>query len=166
MAIAYDLVVVLEDATGKNASTTLNVPRGGSLSDYSDFAVGIAQNIDAIVSGKISGIDLCLEADLSGLALNNAEDNSDVEELMAFQFRTAEGRPVNLNLPGISEGGPYAKTSNDLDQSEIPMAQVIAMMENGITTSGGLIQPCDVAEDDIVDTNYARERFRASGSRR
>lgn len=166
MPVAYDVVINIEDATGKEASTTINVPRGKTLADYTDFARVIAANVDKIVGGLIKGVELCLTADLSGLTLNQVEPSSDVQEVGRFAFATTEGRKVTLNLPGISEQVPYGQTSDEYDQGDPVIASIITLMENGISTSEGVIAPCDVGEDDIVSTIYAREGFRASGSRR
>ena len=53
-----------------------------------------------------------------------------------------------------------------MNQADPEVAAFISMMEDGIVTAGGTIQPCDVGESDITNLIYAREKFRASGRRR
>jgi hypothetical protein len=70
-----------------------------------------------------------------------------------------------VNVPGIAESNVLAG-SDDLDIIDLTVAAFITAMETGIAVTGGTISPCDVNEDTIIDTVYAREQFRASGKRR
>lgn len=165
MAVAFEIIYSFSDEDGDEGTTTFNVPTSFSLSQYTEFGAAMATLVNNIVQGKVESADLCLTADISGVTANVTSGADDVEDLAAFKFRTADNRPVQLNIPGLDEQ-TVLTGSDELDQSDPAVAGIIDMMTNGIVTAGGTIQPCDIAEDDVISTEYARERFRASGSRR
>lgn len=162
---AVQLVYTAIDDSGERGTTGINLPTGFSLSQFGEFGSAMATLLDAVLAGKVESAELCFGVDVSGLTSNTALSTSDVEELGAFQFRTIDNFPVRMNLPGIDEL-LVASGSDDIDQADADIAAFISAIESGIATTGGTISPCDVAEGDIVSTDYARERFRASGKRR
>lgn len=164
MAIAFSIVWEIEDADGDRATTTVRVPQGDTLSQYTEFVVAMAPLKDAVLTGLLTSVGLTVGVDISALTDNTALEKSDVEEIGAFQFLTDDGLPVNLNVPGLLEG-LVAAGSDELDQVDADVAAVIAMMEDGLAVTGGTIIPCDVAEVDIAVVSFARENFRASGRR-
>jgi len=165
MAHAFALTYTYQDDSGNTATHDIHVPTAFSLSQFTEFGRTMADLLDNIVSGMIMGLDLTLTADLSGLLLNFTDDDSDVEEVGAFSFVTSDGRPVSVNLPAINENIVLAG-SDDIDQLDSGVAAFITAMESGIVVTGGTIQPCDVNEDTVFSTVYARESFRSSGKRR
>jgi len=164
MALAAQIVYTVQDDSGERGTTSINVPITFNLSDYGEFASGMGTLLDALLSGRLVDAEICFGVDLSGLINNLLGGSSDVEEIGAFQFRTADNLPVSVNIPGIDEGF-QAAGSDDLDQSAPGVAAFITAMETGIVVTGGTIIPCDVGEVDIINVEYARERFRASGSK-
>jgi hypothetical protein len=165
MAIAFAVVYTFEDDSGDTATASIHVPTTFSLSQYTEFARSMADFIDNMVHGIITGVDLTVAIDISALTGNPVTPFADVEEIGAFKFITADNRPVMVNIPGIGESQVLAG-SDDLSIVDAGIAAFITAMESGIAVTGGTIQPCDVDEDDIVDTVFAREQFRASGKRR
>ena len=165
MAHAFALTYTYQDDAGKTATHDIHVPTAFSIAQFTEFGRSMADLLDNIVSGLITSVDLTLTADLSGLLLNFVEPEGDVEEVASFQFATADNRSVEINLPAINEDVVLAG-SNDIDQTDAGIAAFITAMESGIAVTGGTIQPCDVNQDSIVDTVYAREAFRSSGKRR
>lgn len=162
MALAAQIVYTVIDDSGDRGTTSVSVPNSFSLSQFGEFASSMATLVDALLSGKLESAEICFGVDISGLSANLETLNSDVEAIGAFQFRTSEGLPVTLNVPALQETLVTAG-SDDIDQADLDVAALIAAMEDGLATSGGTISPCDVGEVDIVNTDYARERFRASG---
>lgn len=165
MAVAFEIIYTISDDSNEKSTTTIKVPSTFNLSDYAEFAADMAELIDVIVQGKIESADLCLAVDISGLASNTAGVTSDVEELAAFVFETGEGRKVQLNVPGINDLFVVAG-SDDLDLADGAVDDVVQAMLSGLSTAGGTIIPCDRGEGDITTLVNARERFRASGTRR
>lgn len=165
MAIAVAVTYTFTDDSGESATTDIHVPNVFSISQYTEFARAMANLLDNVVSGRVSSCELTFFSDISGLTGNNAQSGSDVEEIGAFQFRTAEGRPVNVNIPGINESMVEAN-SDDLDQLDADIAAFTGAMLNGVAVAAGTAIPCDVDEADLTTLVYAREQFRASGKRR
>lgn len=162
---APQIIYTVIDDSGDRATTAINVPTGFSLSQFGEFATAMATFLDAILGGKVESAEIAFSVDLSGLTSNTALSTSDVEDIGAFAFETAGGFPVKMNIPGIDEL-LVLSGSDDLDQADADIAAYIAAMENGIAVTAATISPTDVAEDDITVTVHARERFRASGTRR
>lgn len=165
MAIAIAVNYTFTDDSGDTATTTIHVPNTFSIAQYTEFGRSMADLVDNIVSGVVSDCELVVTLDISALTGNNAQSGSDVEEIGAFGFRTAEGRDVRVNIPGINES-MVAANSDDLDQLDTDIAAFITAMLNGIAVAGGTPAPTDVNEGDITSIVYAREEFRSSGSRR
>ena len=158
------VIYTVIDDDGDRATTSINIPTGFSLSQIVEFGAGMATLIDAVLDGRVESCEVAFSVDVADLTNNIVGTSSDVEEIGAFKFTTANGFPVNMNLPGLDEGFVGVGT-DDLDVALPAVAALITAMETGIATSGGTIAPCDVGEDTIALTNSARERFRASGSR-
>jgi hypothetical protein len=165
MAHAFALTYTYQDDSSHTATHDIHVPTAFSLSQLTEFGRSLADLLDNVVSGLIISLDLTITANIAGLTVNTAQPLGDVEEVGNFQFVTADGRSVEVNLPGIDESVVLAG-SDDIFQAAGSIAPFIAAMENGIVVTGGTISPCDVNEDDIIDTVYAREAFRSSGKRR
>jgi len=165
MAIAPQIIYTVIDDSGERGTTSINMPTGFTLAGFQQFAASFATLLDAILGGKVESAEICFGVDLTTLTSNVALSTSDVEEIGAFVFRTSENQPVHVNIPGLDEL-VVASGSDDIDQVNANVAAFLAAMETGVNTVGGLCSPCDVGEVDIVTTESARERFRASGSRR
>lgn len=164
MALAASVIYTAIDDSGERGTTEIKVPTGFTLSQYGEFGSAMATLLDAFLAGKVETAQICFGVDISTLTSNAVLSTADVEEIGAFQFATSEGRPVSVNVPCLDEL-VVAAGSDDIDQGNANVAAFIAAMESGIAVTGGTISPCDIAEDDVVSTNYARERFRASGRR-
>lgn len=164
MSSIAQIIYTVVDDSGDEATTTINTPQGFSLAQWGEFAVSMATLLDAFLAGRVNSADLCLGVDISGLTSNSTLSTGDREEIGAFQFGTLQGFRVNVNIPGIDEL-VVADGTDDLDQTNADVSAFISAMETGIVTTGGTLTFCDVAEDDITSTIYARERFRSSGSR-
>lgn len=164
MALPLYLTYSVQDESGDVATTSVKIPSGFSLAQYTEFGAAFATLVNNVILGKITGAELVLDVDIAALALNLLGGASDVEEIGAFRFDTAEGRRVVVNIPGLDEDTVTPGTDN-LNQSNAGiLAFIQAMTSAGITTTGGTIYPCDIGEDDIVTTVSATERARASGS--
>ena len=161
MAIAFELVYELEDASGDAAETSVKIPTTFNFSDYTEFGRGMASFLDAILGGKINRAALRAVPDLSGLTGNAAASTSDVEDVGAFVFQTADGRPVRVNIPGYDETRTISG-SDDIDLTDPDIAAFVTGMTAGIAVTAGTAEPCDKAEDDIVSLVSARERFRST----
>ena len=165
MALAPQIIYTAIDASGERGTTAVNLPDGFTLAQFGEFGAAMATLLDGVLGGKVESAEICFSVDISAFTSNTALSTSDVEEIGAFQFKTSDNLPVNINIPGIDET-LVAAASDDIDIADTDIAAFITAMETGFVTTGGTISPCDVAETDIVSLTTARERFRASGKRR
>lgn len=159
------IITTVEDRKGKQASTGVNVADTTTRTQLDSFALGWVTLIDNLVSGIIRSVFAVIGVDISAITNNTPSASSDVEEVGAFEFVTAEGNRVKFNIPAINENLVTNETG-ELDQTQTAIANLITLFEDGFTTTGGNMSPCDIGEDDIVGVIYARERFRNSGARK
>ena len=161
MALAVSVRLDFTDNKGKTSSTKLRIPTGFSIANYIAFVQQAAQVIANMTSGRITRAGFCVGLDLSGVLLKaNPTSLSDIAQKGHFQFATdATGFRTRLKVPAINEALILAG-SDAIDQADAGMALFIAAMEDGISVTGGTIEPCDSRDNDIVSTDFARELFR------
>lgn len=165
MALTYGLTYTFTDDSGESATATISLPTAFSLAQFTEFGRAMAVFVDDMVSGLISRCELSVGVDLSSLTGNTAAAGGDVQEINTYQFVTAAGRTVNINIPGTDETD-VSPNSDDLDTVDAEQAAFINAMISGIAVTGGTIAPTDIDSEDITDLVYAREAARASGKRR
>lgn len=162
MARPFSIVYTVVDDSGDEAETAIYVPDSFSLAQYTEFGAGFATLFDAILHGRVSQAGLNVDIDISSLTSNVVADDSNVEEIAAFQFLTSENRQVDLNVPAMIESAELEGT-DELDTSDPAVSAIITAMEDGIVTAGGTITPTDIGEDDITATSLTRSEHRNSG---
>lgn len=167
MVAAIKVIYTISDEKGKSATTEVKVPNGFLLTQYTEFAQGMAQFIDATVGGKVTSANFCVGVDLTGLGLKAlAQAGSDIEEKGFWQWLTAGGFRTRMQIPTWLEA--LVNTgSDDINRAQADVLALETAMLTGIAVTGpATIQPCDEREDDIQSTQFAREHFRASGSKK
>jgi hypothetical protein len=157
-----EIVYEIRDRRNKKATTSVRIV-DATEAQTDAFANAWADAIDNLIGGVIRAASALIGVDISGLSSNVASSTSDVEEIAEFDFRTAAGNKVLVTIPAILET-LVDNDTGELNQAAPAVAAFIAMMEDGITAGGTLVQPCDVGNEDIVSTRYARERSRNSGT--
>lgn len=166
MALAPIVTYVIRDNDSDPSTHLQYYASGLTLAQYLGAARAYAAVTDDIVAGVFDQkAVLSIPVNISTLTGNVADPNSDVEQISAFQFRNADSDTTELNIPCLNPLD-VALGSDELNQADATVAAVIAMMEDGLSVTGGTIIPCNVAEVDIVSTNYARKETRSSGRRR
>lgn len=161
MALAVSVRIDIVDAKGKSSFTKIRVPTGFSITDYGDFALGMAQLIADISTGRITNVSFCISLDLAGAVLKSvASGLSDIAQKALFGFSTAAtGFRTKMKVPAISELKVVAGSDN-LDLVDADVSAFVSAMEIGIATSEGTVQPTDMRQYDITTLDYAREFFR------
>jgi len=161
-----EMVFEIEDASGDVASTSVKVISTTTAANLVGFAAGFATALNNIIAGKILSAAAFLGVDISGLTSNVVLDDSDVEHIGKFEFLSVLGFRVKVNIPCLHETSVMPTNSDAINQADSDVAAFIAAMEDGVSVTGALIEPCDIAESDIVSVVFAREAFRNSGARR
>jgi len=161
MVLAVQIRLDFQDDKGKISNTSISVPTGFSIAQYSEFALGMAQVIATLSNARITRVSFVVGLDLSGATIKAvASGLSDIAQKALIGFGTVvAGFRTKVKLPALSEVKVNVG-SDTLNQADADVAAFIAAMENGITVTGGTISPCDMRENDIDSTNYARELFR------
>jgi len=159
------IIYTVVDESGDEGTTEVNVPDSFSLAQFTEFGAAMATLLDAILAGRVTGADLCFNADISGLTNNAPAEFSDVEQVGEFVFVTADQTKVICNIPALDENTVTIVGSDDIDQSQADVAAFITAMITGIAVTGGTIAPSDIGESDITTLRTARERHRSSGKR-
>lgn len=166
--MAYKMEFEIQDEKGLISSSTVYVPTGQSLAAYSSFAQDWVDAALPLVWGIIRGAKICLHVPISSIdQTGKPAENSDVEEVGEYKFRSAAGFDTVLNVPAIDEDD-VMPASDAMNEADANVAQLIASMINGVTLSDTVtvVQPCDAGGSDITSLRSARERFRNSGTYR
>ena len=161
MAIAFEVVYEYTDDSGDKAESAIKLPTTFTLAQYTEFVRAMAVLVDKVVVGIVSRAGIRVAIDVSSLTGNTVLGLSDVEDVGAFQYATADARPVRFNIPGIQESHVLAG-SDDIDTAAAEIAAFNTAMLSGIAVTAGTISPTDVAEDDVTSLVFARERFRST----
>lgn len=163
MAVAFALVYEVQDESGDRSTTTVHLPTAFTIAQFREFGRALAGFVDDLSLGLIVGAGITVEIDISALTGNVVGLGADIYEVGAFQFVTAEGRPVEINIPGILPG--VVTSGDEIDQGDADVAAFIAAIENGLAVTGGTASPSDVDEGDITDVVYSRFETRSSQKR-
>lgn len=163
--MAIEIIYTIVDSSGEPATTSVKVADETTIAGLNGFAVGWANALNDIIRGAIRNAIAHLLVNITGLTSNTIISSSDVEHLGKFQFLTAAGRRVEVNVPCIAEFTVDTDVADEMDTAQADVAAFLSMMEDGISVSGALIQPCDIGGEDIVSTAFAREGARNSGRR-
>lgn len=149
------------DAKGKSSRTTVHVPTGFSLSQYTQFGTAMAQLIANISEGQITEVSVSFPVDLSGAALRAAAlVGADIFKKLFVQARSAvAGLLAKFNIPTYDESNTVSG-SDALNEADPDALLLIALVETGANISGEIIQPVDLRGNDLEDVSIMREIFR------
>jgi len=161
-----EVIATVADRSGTTGTTSVHVQNATTLAQLTAFAPLWATALNDMIFGKITSVFASILGSTIGIINNGGALNSDVEHIGKFSFRTVSNIKVNFTIPALDEDLVTAYDSDTLDQSIPEIAALIAAMETGIAVTGGTISPCDIGEQSIIETVFAREAFKNSGKRR
>lgn len=161
MALAVSIRFDFVDGKGKPSFTKVNVPNGFSIAQYTEFAQAMAQLITNLTQSRITRAGFSVGLDLSTSTIKAVPNVlSDIAQKVMFGFSTVlAGFRTKMKLPALNED-KVTVGSDALNQADPDVAAFIAAMENGVVVVGGTVSPCDQRENDINNTDYAKELFR------
>lgn len=154
--------VSIKDAKGVTGTTTVNIPASTSYADAMEFASALAQLFANMTTGKVVKVGINFSVDVSGLAGNVLDVNSDVEEGAKFSWLTAGNFRASNRIPTFDEAKIVAGTKQ-VDLTDPDVAQFVSYMTAGFTASStNVVLPVDYRNADIEDVVSALEDFVSS----
>ena len=147
------LNLVIEDGDGDKSIIPIDFS-GGFTGDI----LGLLENawaiVNPLVTGRLAGASVTLEADISGFVNAAASALSDVQEKATFVFRSVEGYLKTISIPTVLEtiftGSGAGKT---VDLTNTDVAAFVTMMTDGVDDGGGTpveINPTTSHGEDIA----------------
>jgi hypothetical protein len=157
MALAVTIRLDFLDATGKKSFTELNVPTGFTLTDYLSFAEDIAQLIADVSDCQITSASINVSLDISGAVIKTVANTlADIAEKAHYIFATGlAGFKRLFKIPTRLEIDEVAN-SDAMNTADIGQAFFIALLEDGATVTGGIIQFTDAYLHPLVSLESAR----------
>lgn len=161
MALAVSAVFVLTDGKGASATTRIRIPNGFSLAQYQEFAQGAAQVITDMTGAEVTRAGVSIGVDFNDGSLDTiATLASDVYNKGRWIFNTvASGFRKIMRIPSLHESNT-APNSNQIDSADPSVVAFEALMEDGVLTSEGTMQPQNERGYDITGRASAVEQFR------
>jgi len=162
MAVAPKWVTTIRDQAAKRSRFEVNPVAGKTLAQYGEAAILFAEDVNDMITGVVETVRMFQSVDISGLTNNTVQGNSDVEESGQFIFADADGRHVEINIPGIISDY-FVAGSNDLDTANPTVDAFVDLMIDGVAVTAGTAIPTNIAETDVVSLVSARKVMRPSG---
>lgn len=166
MAIpTLDLVITVEDHTGKQSDTTVYFRKDVGLEILiQELGVAGAELIDGIHNGKTVSAQVCAGVDLSGLTGNINDASGDVEEAGRLLFRSLPGFDVNVTVPAFNTlNAPEGSRAIDLGDADVAALETI--LTTNFVTANGPIRARDVGNAVLTELVSGRESTRPTGKR-
>lgn len=160
MALAFTLRFDFIDDKGKESFSKMRLPTGFTLAQYVEFGQAAAQLWSNVSQAAITGVSISFNVDLSGAALKTvASAVTSVAKKLWLRFQTAvTGFGAKTLFPGLRETQVIAG-SGDVDQTDVDVAAVISLMEDGIAVTGGTMTFTNNRAHDITAVSSGTERF-------
>lgn len=162
MAVAPKWITTIRDQAGKRSRFEVNPIAGKTLVNYGEAAIVFAEDVNDMITGVVEAVRMFQGVDISSLTNNTVQGNSDVEESGQFIFADADGRHIEINVPGIISDY-FVAGSNDLDTANPTVSAFVDLIIDGVAVTGGTAIPTNIAETDIVSLVSARKVMRPSG---
>lgn len=160
MPVSPVIIFTFTDDSGETATTAVKVFSGNVLADIIEAGQQFAELFARIVGAKDIKATLGIQLDVSSaIALLNPLATADVEEKGYFGLRSVEGTTSGINLPTLNESLVLAGSDN-IDQTDPDVANVILALEQGIgVTSGAIVRTTDSRDAELDNLIIAEERF-------
>lgn len=155
MAISFFFTI--QDAKGKSSTVDIPFPDATPAAVFVTGVQAVGALINPLVTGGLKSAGVKVEVAIGTWGPTAALD-SDVQEKMEFGARAANGFLKRLNLPTIDED-MFVPGSDQGDLTETDLAAFRDFLEDGLTVSSTLIQPCDIHGSDLETVEVIRENW-------
>lgn len=156
----YMFFTVTDQKQPKPGVSTIRIPFPDAtpIAALTAGVTAVGALITPLVTGGLQSAGIAIEVDISGIWGPVATLNSDIQEKMEWVIRAANGFLKRLNLPTIDES-KFVAGSVLGDLTDTDVAAFRDFLEDGITVSSTLIQPCDIHGSDLVTVEAVRENW-------
>ena len=153
--ISYSIL----DGKGKTGSLPIRIPAGAlTIAQVQAYAQDLAEFVDNVSSGQITGISVTLSADLPGGLKTSPGEYCDIEEGGLFTF--ANGTPY-VDSPRVPAFLETLFTGENIDLTPNDPADLFAKaLYNGITEGANTIVASDKYENEYTGLVKATKSFR------
>lgn len=158
--MAVSVLFTIRDAKDARSLVEFYLPDATTIADAQTWITAAAPLLNALITGAIERVGVCLSAALPGGLRASPLANSDVEEGAKFIFNSTGGYQTSVRIPTFDETHMVAG-STQVDTTAGPVASFVAGMTAGLS----LIEPTDYRGADIVSLRSARESFQRSRRR-
>jgi len=154
---------VFRDSKGKTSTTRVRIPSTLTFAQYAEFAQGAAAVMKALTTAEITEVSVSVGLDLSGASLRTlATQFSDIVDKAFIQARNAiNGLFGKFKIPTYDELNNSAN-SDQLNLADAEVMALVTLIEDGVTTSAGLVYPVTVRGDALSEVTLAYQQFRKS----
>lgn len=158
---AVALVFVIQDRKGKTSTVKIHYPSGFSLAQYANLADSIGQLIANLSKGVITDIGVTVPLDIDYSVFRAVIGNAaDIAEKVMLTIRSGvAGLFSFMRIPTYDESNTITGTDTG---DATAFADLVAVMEDGVTTGGELVSPMDPRGQDLAEVTHIREIFRKS----
>lgn len=163
--MSLEIIYEFQDKSGDFGTTSVRIADDTTIDGVNGFAQALGAALDDLTSGVIRRVYGFIRRFPISFTSNTMGDGADVENVGKFQFLSASGQRVNVNVPALDELAVQAFGSDDLNQANTAVDNFISAMIDGVDIGGTTIAACDVGESALSVVTLAREAFRNSGKR-
>lgn len=155
MALAVNITYTFRDNSNKISTTTIHVPNGFSIAQYSEFADAMAQLLCDLSDGELIDVGISIPLTLVGATIRAVAGlAADVAEKVKFSMASAiGGLRAFLNIPTYDESHNLP-SSDAVDLADVEVAAFVAIVEGGSGAS-----PCDIRGNNITEVRWGDEKF-------
>lgn len=153
----------VEDAKSAVSSFGMSFPETTDIPLLrTNFIPTTAELLDGIINGVFVGASIRISVNLDGVTLKDAPvAGSDVEEGASFTFRSTEGGPTKVRLPGFTETFGL-ETGTAVDLSADPVDDFVQRVLEGDTQGLTTVRFADNRGNNVSGLVKAVGNFRKS----
>lgn len=151
------------DAKQKESHMKIRIPNSLTFAQYSAFGAAAAAVVKAMTTAEITEVSVSIGLDLSGASLKTvATQFADWFNKGFIQASNAiNGLIGKFNIPTWDDINNTAGSKN-MDLADPDVAELTALITDGLDVSGTLIYPVTVRNDALSNIDVAVESFRRS----
>jgi len=158
--MAVSVLFTIRDEKGARSLVEIYLPSATTIALAQDFVTAVAPLLEALITGAIERVGICVSGTLPGGLRASPLANSDVEEGARFIFTSAGGYTTSVRIPTFDDT-LILEGTNIVDSDAGAVTSFVAGMTAGLAT----VQPTDYRSADITALKSAREDFQRSRKR-